>query len=293
LPVHIKSDRLDGTLRRMPPSFSWLKKRNLNMSNFEHKESKGSLKGKVALISGGASGIGKATALLLAQEGASLSIVDLNLEEGRAVAHTIKDMGRKAVFVPCDVSKSQDCKRAVEQTIENFGSLNILVNNAGIIRRASVIETSETEWDQIMAVNVKSVYLLSKFSIPYMINTGKGTIINIASGWGITGGDKAAAYCASKGAVVLLTKAMAIDHGKDKIRVNCICPGDIDTPLLRHEAEQLGRPIKQFLEEASQRPLQRIGKPEEIAQAVLYLARDSSSYITGTTLIVDGGGLAS
>ena len=172
------------------------------------------------------------------------------------------------------------------------GGLEILCNNAGIIRRATVLDTSEEEWDQVMAVNVKSIFLFSKYVIPFMAQVGGGVIINTASGWGLVGGRRAAAYCASKGAVVLLTKAMALDHGEQNIRVNCICPGDTDTPMLRHEARQLGESDERFLAEAAQRPLQRIGQPEDIAQAALYLASDAASFVTGTTLVVDGGGLA-
>jgi len=194
--------------------------------------------------------------------------------------------------VHCDVTKAADCQSAVLQTVEQLGKLNILFNNAGIIRRASVVDTSEQEWDQVMAVNVKSVFLLSKYAIPMMIETGGGVIINTASGWGLVGGRDAASYCASKGAVVLLTKAMALDHGAQNIRVNCICPGDTDTPMLRNEAQQLGKPEEEFLAESAQRPLQRIGRPDEIAHAALYLASDASSYVTGIALVVDGGGLA-
>ena len=258
------------------------------MSNNE----KGILAGKVALITGGASGIGRATALLFAHEGAAVSVVDLDQVGGRAVAHEIVNEGGQAIFVPCDVSQAADCQRAVQQTVEEFGGLDILFNNAGIIRRASVLETSEEEWDQVMAINVKSIFLLSKYAIPVMAQAGSGVIINTASGWGLVGGRKAAAYCASKGAVILLTKAMTLDHGAQNIRVNCICPGDTDTPMLRHEARQLGESDERFLAEAAQRPLQRIGQPEDIAQAALYLASDASSFVTGTTLVVDGGGLA-
>jgi NAD(P)-dependent dehydrogenase (short-subunit alcohol dehydrogenase family) len=175
---------------------------------------------------------------------------------------------------------------------QKFGGLHILFNNAGIIRRASVLDLSEAEWDRVMEVNVKSIFLMSKFAIPLIEESGGGSIINTASGWGMAGGPKAAAYCASKGAVVLLTKAMAIDHGPQKIRVNCICPGDTDTPMLRSEAQQLGAEAGRFLQEAAQRPLQRVGAPEEIAQAALYLASDAASFVTGTALVVDGGGLA-
>jgi NAD(P)-dependent dehydrogenase (short-subunit alcohol dehydrogenase family) len=143
-----------------------------------------------------------------------------------------------------------------------------------------------------MDVNVKSIYLMSKFAVPIMQRAGGGSIINTASGWGLKGGPRAAVYCASKGAVVLLTKAMAIDHGPDKIRVNCLCPGDTDTSMLRDEARQLGRSEKELLAEAALRPLGRVGTPDDMARAALFLASDQSIYITGTCLVVDGGGLA-
>jgi NAD(P)-dependent dehydrogenase (short-subunit alcohol dehydrogenase family) len=250
------------------------------------------LAGKVALITGAASGIGQATAELLAEKGASIAIVDIKKNEGTAVVQSINKSGGKSLFMQCDVTNESQCRQTVQKTKDELGGLDILVNNAGIIKRASLIETSEEEWDRTMAVNVKSVFLLSKFAIPLMYEAGGGAIVNIASGWGLVGGERAAAYSASKGAVVNLTKAMALDHGEKNIRVNCICPGDVDTPLLRSEAEQLGVPLDTFLEEASQRPLKRPGKPEEIAQAVLFLASESSSFVTGSILVVDGGGLA-
>jgi NAD(P)-dependent dehydrogenase (short-subunit alcohol dehydrogenase family) len=247
---------------------------------------------KVALITGGASGIGRATALLFAREGAAVSVVDVDESGGQIVAQTIVDGGGRAIFLRCDVSQAAGCRRAVQRTVEELGGLDILFNNAGIIRRATVVETSEAQWDRVMAVNVKSVFMLSKYAIPLMAQAGGGVIINTASGWGLVGGRKAAAYCASKAAVVLLTKAMALDHAEQSIRVNCICPGDTDTPMLRDEARQLGESDERFLAQAAQRPLQRIGRPEDIAQAALYLASDASSFVTGTTLVVDGGGLA-
>jgi NAD(P)-dependent dehydrogenase (short-subunit alcohol dehydrogenase family) len=252
----------------------------------------GALTGKQALITGAASGIGRATALLFAREGAAVAVVDVDEVGGWAVVQRIADEGGRAIFVRCDVTQVVDCQRAVQQTVSELGGLDILFNNAGIIRRASVLEASEEEWDRVMAVNVKSVFLLSKYVIPVMAQAGGGVIINTASGWGLVGGRKAVSYCASKGAVVNMTRAMALDHGEQNIRVNCICPGDTDTPMLRDEARQLGEPDEHFLAEAADRPLQRIGRPEDIAQAALYLASDASSFVTGTTLVVDGGGLA-
>jgi NAD(P)-dependent dehydrogenase (short-subunit alcohol dehydrogenase family) len=252
----------------------------------------GSLAGKRALITGGASGIGRATALLFAREGAAVSVVDLDEEGGRGVVQLIEEEGGRAILVKTDVTQASDCRDAVEQTVRSLGGLDILVNNAGIIRRATVLELTEEEWDHVVDVNVKSTFLFSREAIPLMAQAGGGVIINMSSGWGLAGGPRAAAYCASKGAVVQLTKAMAIDHGPENIRVNCICPGDTDTPMLENEARQLGQPMQPFMEEAADRPLRCIGTPEDIAQAALYLASDASSYVTGTALVVDGGGLA-
>jgi NAD(P)-dependent dehydrogenase (short-subunit alcohol dehydrogenase family) len=248
--------------------------------------------GKVAIVTGGASGIGRATSLLLAREGAKVVVADLKTADGERVVAEIKQSGAKALFERADVSRGEDCCRLVKTAIDAFGRIDILFNNAGIIRRASVVDLSEEDWDLVMTVNVKSIYLLSRQVIPYMQKSGGGTIINTASGWGLGGGAKAAVYCASKGAVVLLTKAMAIDHGPQNIRVNCICPGDTDTEMLRDEARQLGEDSRHFLTESARRPLGRVGTAEEIAQAVLYLASDASSFVTGIALVVDGGGLA-
>jgi NAD(P)-dependent dehydrogenase (short-subunit alcohol dehydrogenase family) len=250
------------------------------------------LAGKVALITGGASGIGRASALLFAREGAAIALADLNADGGQHVADEINQAGGSAFFERVDVTQAAVCRRLLERTIREFGRIDILFNNAGIIRRATVLDLSEEDWDRVMAVNVKSIYLLSREVIPHMHKAGGGTIINTASGWGLAGGAKAAVYCASKGAVVLLTKAMAIDHGSQKIRVNCICPGDTDTGMLREEAQQLGEENSRFLAESAKRPLGRVGTPEEIAQAALYLASEASSFVTGTALVVDGGGLA-
>jgi NAD(P)-dependent dehydrogenase (short-subunit alcohol dehydrogenase family) len=250
------------------------------------------LEGKVAIITGAASGIGRATALLFAGEGAAVVITDVNEAGGQAVAGELADKGGHALFEPGDVTRAADCERIVDLAMRRFRGIHILFNNAGIIRRSSVVELSEADWDRVMAVNVKSIFLMSRQVIPTMEKAGGGAIINTASGWGLAGGPRAAVYCASKGAVVLLTKAMAIDHGPHKIRVNCICPGDTDTAMLRNEAQQLGEPADRFLADAARRPLGRVGKPEEIAQAALYLASDAASFVTGTALVVDGGGLA-
>ena len=250
------------------------------------------LDGKAALITGGGSGIGRATALLFAREGAAVAVADLDKSSARAVAREIEGAGGQALAVRCDVSQAADCQHAVQETVAAFGGLDILFNNAGIIRRASVLEISEEDWDRAMSVNVKSIYLMSKYAIPVMEKGGGGAIVNTGSGWGLVGGRNAVSYCASKGAVVNMTRAMALDHAAQKIRVNCVCPGDTDTGMLRSEAQQLGAATDAFLAEAADRPLRRVGKPEDIAQAVLYLSSEASSFVTGTTLVVDGGGLA-
>jgi NAD(P)-dependent dehydrogenase (short-subunit alcohol dehydrogenase family) len=176
--------------------------------------------------------------------------------------------------------------------VDQWGGLDIVVNCAGIVRRATVVGTTEDEWDRVMAVNVRSIFLMGKHAVPVMERGGGGSIVNIGSGWGLKGGPSAVSYCASKGAVVNMTRAMAIDHGPAGIRVNCVCPGDTDTPMLRSEAGQLGIDEASFLAEAARRPLPRLGTPEDVARAVLYLAGESAGWVTGTTLVVDGGGLA-
>jgi len=208
------------------------------------------------------------------------------------VVTEIKAAGGQALFIPCDVTRAAYCQNAVEATVSAFGRPDILFNNAGIIRRADVHTTTEEEWDRVMAVNVRSVFLMSKYAIPHMEKRGGGAIINTSSGWGLKGGGNAVSYCASKGAVTNMTRAMAIDHGPQNIRVNAVCPGDTDTPMLRREARQLGRPEKEFMAEAASRPLGRYGKPEEVAATVLFLASGAASYVTGAALAVDGGGLA-
>src|SRR4030042_2244022 len=250
------------------------------------------LANKVAMVTGGASGIGRATSVLFAQEGAAVAIVDINVETGQSIAAEIESAGGKAIFIRCNVTNADDCQVAVEKTASTFGGLHILFNNAGIIRRANVIDTTEDEWDKVMAVNVKSIFLMSKFAIPHLEKAGGGSIINTSSGWGLRGGAKAVSYCASKGAVTNMTRAMAIDHGKQNIRVNAICPGDPDTPMLREEARQLGQSETNFMAEAANRPLRRYAQPVEIAHAALYLASDAASYVTGSALVIDGGGLA-
>jgi len=250
------------------------------------------LANKVALITGGTSGIGEATAVLFAKEGASVAVSGRNEKRGHAVIERILQAGGKAIFIRTDVRRAAECRRAVDETVAAFGKLDILFNNAGVFYPHSTLDCSEEEWDLQMDINLKSTFLMSKCALPGMIQRGSGVIINNSSGWGIVGGDSAVAYCASKGGVVLLTKAMAIDHGRQGIRVNCICPGDVDTPMLPEDARLRGLKWSDYLAGCANRPLGRIGTADEIAKAVLFLASDDSSFMTGAALVVDGGGTA-
>jgi len=250
------------------------------------------LPNKSALITGGTSGIGEATAILFAREGAQIAITGRNEKRGHAVTAAILEAGGKAIFLRTDVRKAAECERAVNETVKAFGRIDILFNNAGIFYPHNAIECSEEEWDEQIDINLKGTFLMSKYALPGMIAQGSGVIINNSSGWGIVGGDKAVAYCASKGGVVLMTKAMAIDHGRRGIRVNCICPGDVDTPMLPADAKMRGLAWEEYIAGCADRPLGRVGTAVEIAKAVLFLASDDSSFMTGASLVVDGGGTA-
>ena len=247
---------------------------------------------KVALITGGTSGIGRATAVLFAREGAKVAIAGRSEERGREAVDEIADAGGRAIFVRADVRAADDCRRAVDETVKAFGRLDVLFNNAGTYIPNDAIGCSEEEWDEQVDTSLKGTFLMSKFALPVMINQGGGSIINNASGWGLVGGDRAVAYCAAKGGVVVLTKAMAIDHGPQGIRVNCICPGDTVTPMEHEDARRRGMTWEAYVAGASDRPLGRMGRPEEVAMAALFLASNESSFVTGAALPVDGGGVA-
>lgn len=238
------------------------------------------LKDKVAIITGGCSGIGRTTAILFAEEGAKVVIADV--KNGENIVELIgKDRG-EAIFVQTDVSKEEDCKKLIDTTIETYGKIDILVNNAGIIRFSKVHEMKEEDWNNVININLKGIFLCTKNVLPDMITHGKGTIINIASVVGLVGAQNISAYCASKGGIIAFTRAVAAEYAHNNIRVNCICPGPIDTPMLRKTTKDVKVYENLVL-------LKRVGKPEDVAYAALYLASDESSYTTGSIMTVDGG----
>lgn len=251
------------------------------------------LSGKVAVVTGGASGIGLATAELLSAYGAAVAMLDVNVKKGEEQAELLRQAGRQATFFACDITSQKTCRETVQAVVSQFGRIDILFNNAGVTYRKTVVELPEEEWDMVMDVTLKGAYLMAKYVVPVMAINGGGSIVNTGSGWGLKGGDQAAAYCAAKGGLVNLTRAMAIDHGADNIRVNSVNPGDTDTAMLREEGRQLGCDEDAFLvESAKGRPLERLGTPEDVANVVLFLASDLAQWITGAALVVDGGGIA-
>jgi NAD(P)-dependent dehydrogenase (short-subunit alcohol dehydrogenase family) len=251
------------------------------------------LERRAALITGGTSGIGEATSVLFGAEGATVAVVGRSAERGERVAERIRADGGEAVFIQADVRKAEDCRNAVERTVEAFGRLDVLFNNAGTYQANDAVACTEEEWDDQVDTSLKGAFLMSKYALPHMIARGSGSIVNCASGWGLVGGANAVAYCAAKGGMVVMTKAMAIDHGKHGIRVNAVCPGDTDTPMEHEDARAQGLAWDEYVDMVvGGQAIERMASPEEIARAVLFLASDESSYITGAALPVDGGGVA-
>ena len=240
---------------------------------------------KVAIITGAASGIGRATAILFAREGGKVVVADKNEVGGNETVDLIRSDGGQAIFDYVNVTSATDIQGMVKTTINTYGKLNILVNNAGIAIRLPVVDLSEEDWDRNIDVNLKSIYLSSKYAIPRMIENGGGSIVNIASIYGIVGGRIRAAYAASKGGVVNLTRSMALDYALHKIRVNCVCPGFVNTPLLKNILKNK----EEYQALADLHPMGRLGDMLEIALGVLYLASDESSFVTGIALPIDGG----
>jgi NAD(P)-dependent dehydrogenase (short-subunit alcohol dehydrogenase family) len=247
------------------------------------------LQNKIAIITGAGSGIGRACALALAREGAKVALVGRRKDRLEKVAGEIGD---SAVVLAADVSKNQEIERIVEQTVARFGGLNVLVNNAGVLHIGTVEQITEEQWDETFNVNVRGLWLLSRAVLPHMRKAGGGSIINIASVLGLNGARNRASYAPSKGAVVLLTKCMAIDHGPEKIRVNAICPAFVETDLTAAVINKAPDPEAVRRERITAHPIGRLGRPEDIAGLAVYLASDESSWVTGAVYPVDGGYLA-
>jgi NAD(P)-dependent dehydrogenase (short-subunit alcohol dehydrogenase family) len=244
---------------------------------------------KVALITGGNSGLGRAIAIRLAMEGAAIGVLGRDLEKALQVRQEIESLGGKALAIKCDVTQESDCQRAVDQVISKFHRLDILCTSAGIYGGGkNVVDTHVELWDQVINTDLKGVYLISKFSIPEMRKVNGGSIVHISSIGGLTGFPEGMAFHSAKGGVINLTRHMAVAHATENIRVNCICPGVIITPLTQ---KWLSDP-ETYTKVCQSYPMNRIGEPEEVATAVAFLASDEASFITGVILPVDGGYLA-
>ncbi|MFI1680849.1 SDR family NAD(P)-dependent oxidoreductase [Streptomyces sp. NPDC020607] len=244
---------------------------------------------RVALVTGGGGGIGGAVARRLADEGAAVAVVDRDAE-AETVARSIRADGGHAESFLCDVSDEEEVLALVKEVGGRLGAITDVCCVAGSIRRGTVQDLSLEDWHRSFADNVDSVFLVCRAVLPLMERAGRGSIVTVASGWGLRAGEKAAAYCTAKAGVVMLTQAMALDHSPAGIRVNCVAPGDTRTPMLAREARQLGQSDADFLAEAADRPLGRIGTPEDIAAAVAFLAGPDADFVTGSVLSVDGGG---
>jgi meso-butanediol dehydrogenase / (S,S)-butanediol dehydrogenase / diacetyl reductase len=247
------------------------------------------MKDKVILVTGGTSGIGRATVELFAHEEARVAFTGRRVELGRSL---VEKLG--VVYIQADHRRGEDCEQAVTQALEAFGRIDVLFNNAGIVVSGTAESTTEMDWENTLALNVTAVWRMSRLVIPVMRRQGGGVIINNASDWGLVGAPQAAAYCASKGAVVQMTRAMALDHAKENIRINAVCPGDIFVERWIQQGYFRGSGAVDELaaRKSEEIPIGRVGETIEIARAVLFLASDDSSYMTGATLVVDGGNTA-
>jgi len=248
------------------------------------------LNNKIAIITGAGSGIGRATAVMFGKEGASVVVADIDKKKGMGTVDLIEAKNGKAMFVQVDVSEAHNVEKMVKTTIDAYGKLDILVNNAGIHIQANVVDTREEDWDRILDVNLKGVFLCCKYSIPEMVKGGKGgVVVNVGSEAGIVGIKKQVAYNVSKSGIIALTKSIAIDYAKSNVRANCVCPGTTETALVKEALSRASEPEKARLKLEVIRPAKRLGQPEEIAAGILYLASDESPYATGAILVIDGG----
>jgi NAD(P)-dependent dehydrogenase (short-subunit alcohol dehydrogenase family) len=249
------------------------------------------LQGRVAIVTGAGTGIGRACALAMAREGARLALVGRRREKLQQLAREIGDSAQ-FITVAADVSKKAEIENLIARTVAELGLINVLLNNAGVLHVGDVEQITEEQWDETFNVNVRGLWLLSRAVLPHMRNAGAGSIINIASVLGINGARNRASYAPSKGAVVLLTKCMAIDHGHENIRVNAICPSFVETDLTAAVLSTAPDPQAVRRERITLHPLGRLGQPEDIASLAVYLASDESSWVTGSVFPVDGGYLA-
>jgi NAD(P)-dependent dehydrogenase (short-subunit alcohol dehydrogenase family) len=250
--------------------------------------------GKVVVVTGAGAGIGQAAAEAFAREAAAVVIADVNAEQGERVAASIRAQGGKAYAVRADVSQAADAQKIAVEAVGAFGGIDILFNNAGIQTYGTVVDTDEATWDRTLAVNLKGTFLVSKYCVPEMTKRGGGAIINMASVQGLASQARVVAYTASKGGILAMTRTMAIDHAGDHIRVNAICPGSVDTPMLRWAADTFvpENPSQAIQDWGKLHALGRVAEPSEIARVVLFLASNEASFITGASIVIDGGLLA-
>ena len=247
------------------------------------------LAGKVALVTGGGTGIGKAIAVAFAREGAKVAVAGRRKEKLQETVQEIEKVGGDGLAIAGDVSKARDAERAVHEAARNFGKLSVLVNNAGVLHVATIEGTSEEEWDRLMAINLKGPFLMCRAALPEFRKAGGGAIVNVGSVLGLVGMKDRAAYCASKGGVTLLTKAMALDHAHEQVRVNCICPSIVETELVKglFAGSEEGKAARAA--RVRQIPIGRMGRPEDVAEVAVFLASEEASWLTGAAIPLDGG----
>jgi meso-butanediol dehydrogenase / (S,S)-butanediol dehydrogenase / diacetyl reductase len=247
------------------------------------------LEGKVALITGGGTGIGRAIALAFAREGAKLAVAGRRKEKLNETIREMEKQGGQGLAIVCDVAKAKDAAHAVRETVKNFGRLNVLVNNAGVLHASTIEGIAEEDWDRLMTINLKGPFLMCRAALPEFRKAGGGAIINVGSVLGLVAMKDRAAYCASKGGVTLLTKAIALDHAHENVRSNCICPSIVETELVQglFAASEEGKALRKA--RIGQIPIGRMGRPEDVAELAVFLASDESSWLTGAAIPLDGG----
>jgi NAD(P)-dependent dehydrogenase (short-subunit alcohol dehydrogenase family) len=246
-------------------------------------------KNRVALVTGASKGIGRAAAIALAREGAKVALLGRDTEAGEEAAEACRQEGSEALWMSVELESEPEIEAAVRRTVERWGRLDVLVNNAAIYAKGDVLTTSREDWERLMAVNVTGAFLCAKHAVPVMIHAGGGSVVNVSSEAGLVGIANQTAYNVSKAALIALTRSMALDFAAKNIRVNCVCPGTTLTPLVENAVAREADPQAALASLASRRPLNRLGTPDEIAEAILFLASDVCAYATGAVLAADGG----